>query len=78
MQHSVYAAIVKDLDDLNHRRIDVRVGVSRALPTTSATSGVNVSVPVFRPEVDTLNIRSDSRVRQTDTQTLIHSINIAF
>jgi len=50
---------------------------SRALSTTPSTSGVNVSEPVFKPEVDTLNNRSDSRISQT-LRTLIHSINITF
>jgi len=50
---------------------------SRAFSTTPSTSDVNVSALVFEPEMDTSNIRSDSRISQT-LWTLIHSINISF
>jgi len=50
---------------------------SRALSTTLSTGGVNVSAPGFEPEVDTSNIRSNSRISQT-LRSLIHSINITF
>jgi len=50
---------------------------SRAFSMMPSTSGVNVSTPAFEPEVDTSNIRSDSRISQT-LRTLIHSINVTF
>jgi len=71
MQHRVYQTKVKDLDDLKCRLIDVWASIS----TTPLTSGINVSTPLFEPEVDTSNIHFDSCISQT-LWTLIHSINI--
>jgi len=65
MQHRVYQMKVNDLDDLKCHLTDVWAVASRALATTLSTSGINVSAPVFEPDVDTSNIRSDFRISQT-------------
>jgi len=73
MQHKVYQIKVKDLVDLKCRLIDVWAGIQQSL----IDDAINVSAPVFEPEVDTSNIRSDSRIIQT-LRTLINSTNISF
>jgi len=48
----------QDVDDLRQNLIDARVGVDRALLTTSLISGADVSMPAFEPQ-DILNICCD-------------------
>jgi len=79
MWHIMYQTKVKDLDDLKRCLIDVWAGIQQSLIDDAINQWRKrlCACVLFEPEVDTSNIRSDSRINQT-SRTLIQSINLSF